>query len=183
MEHQNAIVSIIIRVNYSFLHNVDFSKTKKSASQINRGIYRGENEKMAAHSRTDEWDFHTQSHWTSLRSVTLYIVLTSISVWPVLCQFEVFRMGQFIYRLIHFFFFLEWAGTKRRSWYESEENENGGQRAGCDRKKAKTEKETDKEETRGGGSFSLTVHHGPLMYEWCDENWFPSELFQALSLL
>lgn len=54
MEHQNAIVSIIIRVNYSFLHNVDFSKTKKSASQINRGIYRGENEKMAAHSRTDE---------------------------------------------------------------------------------------------------------------------------------
>lgn len=50
-------------------------------------------------------------------------------------------------------------------------------------KKAKTKKETDKEETRGGGSFSLTVHHGPLMYEWCDENWFPSELFQALSLL
>jgi len=61
-------------------------------------------------------------------------------------------------------------GKRLTGLKESEENENGGQRAGHDRKKkAKDGEETNKEEMRGG-SFSLTVHHGPLMYEWCDEN-------------
>ncbi len=115
-------------------------------------------------SRTHGWIcFPPQSHWTSLQSVTLYLVLTRISMCPVLCHPEVFRTGQFIYRLIRFF------GTSQNEAPELIWKRGKWKWGQCEirmRKKTKDrEKKSDKEETREGGSFSPQSIMRPLMYE------------------